>query len=337
MGMKIAFLGLEKKEEVFFKDVFGGQEVVFFPGKIDTENASLFKDFDILSVFVRSKIDKRIIDLLPNLKFIATRSTGFDHIDCEYAKSRGVAVATVPAYGSNTVAEFAFGLILNLSRKIIVANNHITSTLNFNYNDQMEGFDLHGKTLGVVGTGKIGKNVIRIARGFGMNVVAYDLYKDEAFAKELDFSYLDLDQLMSKADIITLHAPCTKENHHLINMQNIQKVKRGAILINTARGELLESNAVLSALKDGILGGFGADVLEDETVLENSQDLIISGKITPDQSRTFNNNQTLMKMPNVIITPHVAFYTTEAVHEIFKTTIENINAFIKGNPVNLVK
>ena len=323
--MKIVFFGLEKAEQSLFLNSFDNAEVSFFDEKLDENNVDKAKDAEIISVFVNSEVNKTVIDAMPNLKFIATRATGYDNIDCEYAKSKGIVVSNVPAYGSHTVAEFAFTLILSLSRNIINANNYIRQSQDFHYSDPMQGFNLEGRTLGVIGTGKIGKNVVKIAKGFDMNVIAYDLYPDEAFAKDIDFNYKSLPELLTESDIITLHAPGTKENHHLINKESISQMKKGVYIVNTARGELIDTIALLEGLKEGIIAGAGLDVLEDEKNLKENKNEGMN-----------NANHELMKMPNVIITPHIAFYTREAVAEILKITAENIKNFISASPKNLV-
>lgn len=335
--MKIVFFEVPKVEQSSFPQSFDDVEVVFFEEKLNENNAEKVKDADVISVFVTSSINKNVIDALPNLKFIATRSTGFDHIDCAYASSKGIKVSNVPAYGSHTVAEFAFALMLSLSRNIIKANNYITESSDFNYFSNMEGFDLNEKTLGIIGTGKIGKNVIKIAKGFNMNVIAYDLYPDLVFAKENNFIYKSLAEVLSLADIVTLHAPCNKEDIHLINKEKISVMKRGAYLINTARGELIDTEALVWGLKEGIIAGFGADVLEDEKPMKDGVSFLASGKATEEDKRIIGLNHELMKMPNVIITPHIAFYTREAVALIKKTTVDNIQGFLNSNPINLVK
>lgn len=316
--MKIMFFGLEKEKQNVFEGSFGGAEVVFFEEKLDENSVSLAKDADIVSVFIDSTVDKNIIDALSNLKFITTRSTGFDHIDCEYAKQKGIQVSNVPVYGSETVAEFTFALLLTLSRKIREASEALKENSNYSTPPNAQGFDLDKKTIGVVGTGKIGKNVIRIARGFNMNVLAYDLYPDIKFSQENNFVYKTLEEVLSGSDIVTLHAPYTKENHHLINKNNISLLKKGAYLINTARGELIETEALEKALKDGSIAGAGLDVLEREKEFKK-------GDIIP-----------MLEMPNVLMTPHVAFNTHEAEARILQTTIENIKGFISNSPVNLV-
>lgn len=335
--MKIIFFEVPKEEQSLFPQSFNRAEVSFFEEKLNENNVDKAKDADIISVFITSLINKNVIDALPNLKFIATRSTGFDHIDYVYAMTKGIKVSNVPAYGSHTVAEFAFTLILSLSRNIIKANNYITGSSDFHYFSNMEGFDLNNKTLGIVGTGKIGKNVVKIAKGFNMNVIAYDLHPDLVFAKENNFSYKSLIEVVSLADIITLHAPCNKEDIHLINKEKISAMKKGVYLINTARGELVDTEALVWGLKEGIIAGFGADVLEDEKPLRDWASFLASGKATEEEKRIIGLNYQLMEMSNVIITPHIAFYTREAVALIKQITIENIQGFLAGSPINLIK
>ncbi|MFA6257843.1 MAG: NAD(P)-dependent oxidoreductase [Candidatus Paceibacterota bacterium] len=335
--MKIIFFEVPKVEQASFPQSINGTEVSFFEEKLNENSVEKAKDADVVSIFVTSTINKNVIDAIPNLKFIATRSTGFDHIDCVYASTKGIKVSNVPAYGSHTVAEFAFTLMLSLSRNIIKANNYLTDSLDFHYFSNMEGFDLNNKTLGVVGTGKIGKNVVKIAQGFNMNVIAYDLYPDLVFAKENNFTYKSLAEVVSLADIVTLHTPYNKDDGYLINKENISLMKKGTYLINTARGELVDTEALVSGLKEGIIAGFGADVLEGEKPLKEGASFLTSGKATEEEKKIINLNLELIKMPNVIITPHIAFYTREAVASILKTTVDNIQGFLAGSPINLIK
>jgi len=338
--MKIIFFGVEKNEQDIFLNAFNGDDISFVDGKLDENSVDKAKDAEAVCIFVDSDVNKKVMDAMPNLKFIATRATGYNNIDGEYAKTKGIAISNVPAYGSHTVAEFAFGLILNLSRNIIKANNYLKESSDFNYFPMMEGFDLAGKTLGVIGTGKIGKNVVKIAKGFGMNVLAYDLYPDLAFAKENEnnFTYKSLAEVVSGSDVVTLHAPYTKENHHLINKENISMMKRGVYLINTARGELVDTDALVWGLKEKIIAGAALDVLEGERELKEEIEILsTSREMRMEDYRMLLEDRVLIDMPNVIITPHVAFYTREAVAEIRKITIENIKAFLAGTPVNLVK
>ncbi len=299
-----------------------GVEVVFAPDTLDEAHIPTDRDFDIAAVFMDSKVDAATISSLPNLRFIATLSTGFDHIDLKTATEKGIVVSSVPAYGENTVAEFAFALILALSRKVCEARARIRDEKGFS-NDGLQGFDLAGKQIGVIGTGRIGKHAIRMAKGFGMRVFAYDVYHDEAFAKEMGFPYVTLEELLSISDIITVHCPYLPSTHHLINKGNIHLVKSGAYLINTARGAIVETEAVVGALKGGILSGAGLDVLEEEEQIKKGG---VSGPI-----------QELLAMPNVIVTPHNAFNTKEAALRILDTSLQNILGFIQGTPLNQVK
>lgn len=336
--MKIAIFEVPEKEQIIFTNSLAGFEVSFFEEKLKEENVFLVKDVEIVSVFVNSVVDKNIIDALPNLKFIATRSTGYDHVDKEYCKTKNILVSNVPAYGSKTVAEFAFALLLSLSRKIFDATRQLKEEGEFSI-FSLQGFDLNEKTIGVIGTGKIGKNAIKIAKGFSMNVLAYDLYPDLNFAKENNFEYKSLEEIISQSDIITLHAPYSKDNHHLINKEHISKMKKGMYLINTARGELIDTDALIWGLEEGIIGGAGLDVLEGERELKEEIEILSSeskrNKVM--DYKTLLEDRVLIDMPNVIVTPHIAFYAKEAENEIIKTTVENIKNFTSNTPQNLVK
>ncbi len=313
--MKIIFFEVRSEEREALEKIFNGMEAEFLSESLNSETASRARDAEIISIFVHSRIDAELIDLLPNLKLIATRSTGFDHIDLVSAKKRGIVVSTVPSYGAHTVAEFAFGLIISLSRKIFGAAKKLKEDQRFDVSG-FEGFDLYGKTLGVIGTGRIGKNVARIAKGFGMKVVGTDLMPDNSFAEEIDLEYVPLNVALAVSDIISIHLPLTDETLHIINSKNILEIKRGAIIINTARGEILETEALINALRSGQISGAGLDVLEGE--------------------RDGSFDGSLIEMPNVIVTPHIAFYSKEAVEEIIKISAENIKSFMNGNPQNIV-
>ncbi len=336
--MKITFFEVPESEQTFFKDALVGMDLVFTDQKLDEENISLAQDAEIISVFVNSVVNQKVIDALPSLKFIATRSTGFDHVDVAYAMSRGIQVSNVPGYGSRTVAEFAFALLLNLSRKVHMANEQLREEGDFSI-FPYRGFDLFGKTLGVIGTGRIGKNAIEIAKGFGMQVFAYDLHPDENFAKEKDVTYASLDEVLKQSDVLTLHAPYNKENHHLLNKEKFSLMKKGVYIINTARGELIETDALVSALGDGLVAGAGLDVLEGERALKEEIE-IVADPVKRDSIkdyRTLFENHVLIDLPNVIVTPHIAFYSKEAEMEILKTTVENINSYKNNTLINQVK
>lgn len=259
---------------------------------------------------------------------------GFDHIDTEYCKEKGISVSNVPTYGSYTVAEHTFALILAITRKLLPA---IAKAKKGDFTPEgLEGFDIHGKTLGVVGAGHIGGNVARIGRAFGMNVLIFSRHVDEELAKDPGIKFVDFDTLLGSSDVITLHLPFSKETEHLINMGNIEKIKKGAVLINTARGGLVETQAILQGLERGILFGAGLDVLEEECDLREEKELLTSEFFKTCDIKTDLLNHVLMTRDDVIITPHNAFNSKEALAQINDTTIENIKAFLSGTPQNTV-
>lgn len=343
--MKIAFFEIEKWEEEYIRNMnhesgILNHELFFSEQKLNKDNLPANRDAEIISVFVGSKIDKDVIAAFPNLKIITTRSTGFDHIDLAAAKEKNIPTAYVPGYGDNTVAEFAFGLLLNLSRKMYQAIDRIKETENFNY-EGLRGFDLQGKIIGIVGTGRIGQYAIKIAKGFGMNVIAYDAFPKPELAEQLGFKYVSFDELLAQSDVIDLHvpyiAPSTSSGqaftHHMINLNNISKIKKGSILINTARGAIVETDALVKALKDGILGGAGMDVLEEEGIIQDEAAFLLYGHPEESNLKTTLENHVLMEMPNVLITPHTAFNTIEAIQRILDTDMTNIKEFIQGGNV----
>jgi D-lactate dehydrogenase len=333
--MKVAFFNAQHEEEAVLREMLAGHELFFFPEPLSPESAWRAKECEVVSVFVGSQVSAAVMDALPALKCIATRSTGYDHIDVAHAKGKGIVVCTVPSYGSRTVAEFAFALILSLSRKVFKARLRLLEGARY-AQDDLRGFDLYGKTLGVVGTGKIGRNVIGIAKAFGMQVFASDPRPDAAFAQAQGFSYVELPELLRRADVVTLHAPAMKETHHLINAGNIGQMKKGALLINTARGDLIETDAMVRALASGHLGGVGLDVLEDEQDLREEAELLSRAPEKLSDFKMLYENHLLMDHANAILTPHIAFDTDEAVREILATTAENIRSFVAGKPQNAV-
>lgn len=226
--MKIGFFELEGWEERIIKDNFPSDDIFLSQEKIDAFHIPERKDFDVLVIFVNSRISKEVLENFPNLKLIATRSTGFDHVDVAACKEKDITAVYVPGYGDNTVAEFAFGLILNLTRKIYQGIDQMKETESFSFAG-LRGVDIKGKTIGIIGTGRIGKEAIKIAKGFSMKIVAFDPYPDPNFAAEQGIEYLPLDQLLGRSDVITIHAPYTPQTHHLINKDNISLIKKGSI------------------------------------------------------------------------------------------------------------
>ena len=331
---KIAFFETEEWEKPYFKNKLKNYGAVFFDKPLDENNAAEAKDFDIISIFIYSKITKKILDKLKNIRLIATRGTGFDHINIEECKKRKIVVCNVPTYGENTVAEHTFALILNLTRKIHKAWER-TRKLDFSQKG-LRGIDLHGKTLGVIGAGNIGKHVIRIAKGFEMNAIAFDVFKNNRLERKLGFKYVPFDYLLKNSDIISLHCPYNKKTHHLVNKNNIKKIKKGALLINTSRGGLVETSALVNALDSGILNGAGLDVLEDECLVKEDAQVMSKHFPTKCDMKIILQDHILAKKDNVIITPHNAFNSVEALQRILDTTVKNIKCFLNSKSINVV-
>ncbi len=329
--MRMVFFEVQDWEEKL-KQTF--QDATFTEEKLTLENAFQYQDAEVIAIFVYSKITKEILDKLPKLKLIVTRSTGYDHIDIQEAKKRNILVSNIPEYGSRTVAEHTFALILALTRKIYQSINQ-AKHFDFNHHN-IRGVDLFDKTLGIIGLGKIGREVLKIGQGFGMKILVFTKHQNQQLASQLGFRYAELEELLQNSDVITLHIPYTKETGHLINKNNIKILKRGSYLINTARGGLIETEAILMALEQEILAGVGLDVLEEEEELSEEAEILTSHFQKKVDLKTLILNHVLMDHPKVIITPHNAFNSQEALKRILTTTIENINAFVKGKPINVV-
>jgi D-lactate dehydrogenase len=333
--MNITFFELELWEKEFFEKNLKVHKLNFVNGHLDQKILPQIKDTELLVVFIYSHIDQKIISKLPKLKAIATMSTGFDHINLTDCKKKKIAVSNVPAYGDNTVAEHAFALILALSRKIVESVER-TRKGSFSF-EGLRGFDLKGRTIGVIGTGRIGRCVVQIAKGFGMNVLATDAFPNKEFSKQMNFKYVPLNNLLSNSDVITLHTPYTKETHHLINMNNVKKIKKGAVLINTARGRLVETHSLLYALDNEILSAAGLDVLEEECEIKEEKQLLSKIYQRSCNIATLLEEHMLLEHDNVLITPHNAFNSKEAIQRILDTTLENVKGFVNKKAVNLVK
>lgn len=325
------FFSVEPWEAVYLEKRLSEMPHRILDEGISPERLKEVADAEILSVFVWDKVDQSVLDALPRLKLVATRSTGFDHIDLASCQARGIAVANVPTYGENTVAEHTFALILALSRKVVESVER-TRRANFALEGLM-GFDLKDKTLGVVGVGHIGRHVLRIALGFEMNVLAYDPNPDPQVHD--GFEWTDLDDLLTRSDIVSLHCPYNNATHHLMNGERIQRMKKGSYLINTARGAVVDTDALVRALVDGHLAGAGLDVLEEEALIKEERQLLSRQYDVACLERLLRGHL-LLQMPNVIVTPHNAFNSQEALQRILETTLANISAFSGGNPINLV-
>ncbi len=313
---------------------FKSHTVKFISGKLNKKTAAKAKNADVVSVFVHGSLTNEALEQLPKIKMIATRSTGFDHIDLAYCKQRKIAVANVPAYGENTVAEQTFALMLAMSRKIPESVDKIKQG-HFDRNG-IRGFDLNGKTLGVVGTGRIGQHVIKIAHGFGMKIIAFDVFKHPELVKNYGIKYVSLNQLFKTSDIITFHVPLNPHTKHMINVKNLDLLKKGVHLVNTSRGPVIETAALVKGLKKKIIAGAALDVLEDETFIENEKALLDEAYLTNKDIKTLLQEHVLTEQDNVLITPHNAFNTQEALERILETSVQNIAGFLKKRTPNRV-
>ena len=332
--MKIVIFEIEGWERGAFEALAAKHEVVFEKGRLDGDTVRRHADAEIISTFIYSALDSDVLSALPALKLIATRSTGFDHIALDYCARHGVRVANVPSYGENTVAEHVFALLLAISHHIAEA---VDRTRRGDFSQRgLRGFDLDGKTMGIVGTGSIGRHVARIARGFGMSVLAHDLHPDEAAAREIGFSYASFEEVLRNADVLSLHVPANAATRHLIGQEAFARMKDGAVLINTARGSVVDVRALLGALSTGKLAAAGLDVLPEEPAIREEAELLRAAFGDRHDLESLLADHILLRLRNVLITPHSAFNTREAVGRILDTTRANIDAFVGGAPANLV-
>jgi D-lactate dehydrogenase len=332
--MRICVFEVEPREAADFERLKNEHDLTLTADGLSTENAATFAGAEAISTFIYSRVDRAALKRLPSVKLIATRSTGYDHIDIDYCRERGITVCNVPTYGEATVAEHVFALLLAISHRLRDAIERARSGW---FSPQgLEGFDLAGKVLGVVGTGSIGRHVIGIAKGFRMSVVAFDVRPDNGLAAELDFRYVSLDELLSSSDIITLHVPASPETHHLIGADAFARMKHGVVIINTARGDVIDPIALVQALVANKVAAAGLDVLSNEPLIREEAELVSSNFARTHQLQNLVADHVLLRMPNVIVTPHSAFNTREAIQRIIATTIGNIAAFAGGQPQNVV-
>ncbi len=332
---KTVFFELEGWEKEYLSKKLRGRGILLLSERLGSGNISQATDAEIISVFIYSKIGKKELDMLPKLKMIATRSTGFDHIDVKECSRRGIAVCNVPSYGSETVAEHAMALILALSKRIVESVER-TRKGDFTLAG-LRTFDLEKKTLGIIGLGRIGAHTSKMAHSFGMNVIAYSPKPDTRLAKKAHCKLVGLAELYAKSDIISLHAPLTPQTHHMINAESIVKMKQGVIIINTARGGLVDARALVYALESKKVSAAGLDVLEEECGIKEERQLLSPHFAGECDLKTVLANHVLLNQPNVIITPHNAFNSTEALQRILDTTIMNIRAYAAGRLENQVK
>ena len=329
--IKIAFFDTKDYDKKVFDEHNKnyGYEIKYIEEKLCEKTASMSKGYDVVCVFVNDIVDEKTINILKEcgVKLIALRCAGFNNVDLK-CLDENIKAVRVPAYSPYAVAEHASALLLTLNRKTYKAYQR-SKEYNFTLNGLL-GFDIHGKTVGVIGTGRIGKCFINIMKGFGANVIAYDVYKDEEFAKEKEFEYVSLDELYKNSDIISIHCPLTDDNVKMINKKSIEKMKDGVVIINTSRGKLIDANDLIEELANGKIGGAALDVYENEGDFFMND---LSNSTLRDK-----NLSTLLTMPNVVVTSHQAFFTKEALNKIAGDTCENIKEiFENGSCVNEVK
>lgn len=334
--MKIAFFELEDWQKDKVNESLKDHEVTFLDEPLSDKNIEKVKDAEAVAIFIYSKASKDILEKMPQLKLVTTMSTGFDHVDIKYCKEKGIVACNVPIYGENTVAEHTFSLILALSRKLYPSIKRTHENHLFETDKSLRGFDLKGKTIGIIGCGSIGEHVARIAAGYEMNVCVFDMNKNEELAQKIGFHYAELDELLSKSEIITLHVPYNKHTHHLISEEAIKKMKDGVYIVNTARGGVIDTHALVKALESGKVAGAGLDVMEGECDIKEEMELLTNEFKASCDLKTILEGHMLMKMDNVIVTPHNAFNSWEALLRILDTTLENIGKFIEGDPQNKV-
>lgn len=325
--MKVAVFSTKPYDQLSFEQAnrHHGHDFTFLEARLTPSTVSLVREAEAeaVCVFINDEVNRKVLEKLAKLgiRLVALRCAGFNNVDLAAAKELGITVVRVPAYSPYAVAEHAVGLILMLNRRLYRAYNRVRDD-NFALNGLL-GFDLHGKTIGIIGTGKIGQCFAQIMKGFGCRLLAYDVYPNQT-CLDLGVSYVDLPDLFAQSDVISLHCPLLPATHHLINDETIQQMKPGVMLINTSRGALMDAKAVIEGIKSGQIGYLGTDVYEEEEELFFED---LSGTIIQDD--TF---QLLQSFSNVVITAHQAFFTQEALSNIADTTLTNISTFAKDEP-----
>ena len=330
--MKVAVFSTKSYDENFLSAASAGRdiELVFLESRFSSESVTLAAGYPVVCVFVNDQLDEAVIGQLAaqGTKLIALRCAGFNNVDLKAAQSNGITVARVPAYSPYAVAEHTLALLMTLNRRIHRAYNRVREG-NFAI-DGLLGFDLHGKTVGVIGTGRIGAIMCQQMSGFGCKVLASDVYRNPE-CEAMGVQYVELAELFATSDIVSLHCPLTSETHHIINEQSIGQMKPGVTLVNTSRGPLVDTSAVIGGLKEGKIGALALDVYEEEEEVFFED---FSNKVLQDDILA-----RLLTFPNVLITSHQAFFTKEAMEKIAETTIANIEGFRDGNlaPKNVVR
>ncbi len=321
--MKITLFSANQFERKYIEQANAGRhELLYVPTYLTPETAILAKDSDAVAIFVNDNGSAEVLQQLHEygVRYVACRSAGFNHVDLQVAEELGLKVANVPEYSPYSVAEHTVALMLALNRKLVKAHSRVRD-LNFSL-EGLTGFDMHGKTVGIIGAGIIGGKVAKILNGFGCHLLGFDLHPNEELTERYGMEYTDLDELCRRSDIITLHAPLNKHTHHLVNRERIGKMKKGVMLINTSRGGLVDTVAVIDGLKKGYIAYLGLDVYEEEKGLffEDHSDGILQDDVIA----------RLLTFPNVLITSHQAFLTDSALKNIADTTFYNLNCWVDG-------
>jgi len=337
--MKYAFFDIKEAwEKKLILKKLDKQDVTIFSESIQEVDAKELKNIDVISIFIYSKATAENLKKIPKLKLIATRSTGYDHIDIDYCKKNKVKIASVPYYGENTVAEFTLGLLLNISRKVSESVARV-KTGSFDFRG-LRGFDLAHKTIGVIGFGRIGQKFAKMCRGLNMKVIAYDPFADklEETALELGVKLVNLEEIYKKSQIISLHMPLLKETKHIINKDSLKMMKKGVIILNTSRGGLINTKDLLHALDNNKVAFAAMDVLESEGLLKEEYNFLERGHKDLEELQAIVQDHELIKRTNVHVTPHNAFNTQDALERITNTTLENITNFRDNKEiVNLIR
>lgn len=312
---QITFLEVDPEDQALVKKNFPAASIIDHPLEGDVL-VKACKDAEVLSVFIYSKLTKKVIERLPKLKLLCTRSVGYNHIDLEACKERGITVCNVPDYGSHVIAEHVFALLLSQLRHIQKADESVEKG-KFDYHG-LRGMSLRGKTIGILGTGKIGRKVAEIAHGFGMRILAFDRCRTKELEDHCGVQYAALEQIFEQSDILSLHLVSNEETYHVINDVALHRMKKGVILVNTARGELIDTQALVAALNGGKIGYALLDVLEHEKNIEENRELI--------------------NFENVITTPHIAFYTDDSMLNMYTDCFESITQRQRGEmPLHVIK
>ncbi len=321
--MKVAFYSSKSYDKEYFTRMNEnfGHDLRFFETRLDSQTIQIARGYDAICAFVNDKIDAKTLKKMKRrgIRLLVLRNAGFNNVDVEAAENNGITILRVPAYSPEAVAEHALALILTLNRKTHKAYNRVREG-NFSL-ERLVGFNISGKTVGIIGTGAIGKAFIKLLKGFNSTVIAYDPYPSDELQKQ-GIRYTSLEELLSMSDIVSLHCPLTPETKNMINAQTLEHVKQGAMLINTSRGKLIDTEAVIQSLRDKKLGSLGIDVYAEEEKLffKDLSEMIIDDDVI---SR-------LISLPNVLITAHQAFLTREALEQIAETTLQNLTDYEQG-------